>query len=60
MVRTVCMVGSVFFARRSKILPILFKFEIGRKFESGALSRAGFLRIGVTLAVLSNFGNTPC
>ena len=43
--------------RRAKILPMVFKFEIGRKFESSDFGKPGFFRSGEMSASLNFDGN---
>ena len=40
-------------AKRSKILPMVFKFEIGLKFARSDLGKPGFFRSGETSASLN-------
>ena len=47
-------------ARRSKILPMVFKFEIGLKFARSDLGKPGFFRSGETSACLNLEGKVPC
>ena len=47
-------------ARRSKILPMVFKFEIGLKFARSDLGKPGFFRSGETSASLNLEGKVPC
>ena len=47
-------------ARRSKILPMVFKFEIGLKFARSDLGKPGFFRSGEMSASLNLEGKVPC
>jgi len=45
--------------KRSRILEIKFRFDMGLQLEGRDLSSEGFLRRGVTEAVLKRVGNIP-
>ena len=45
---------------RFRIFEILFKLEIGRKLAGSVEDSPGFLRIGVTCAILNMFGKVTC
>ena len=47
-------------ARRSRILPMVLRFEMGRKFKGSDRSKPGFLRRGVMRACLNFDGKVAC